>query len=97
MLFFVFVRNKKRYAGLMWTNEDKYDYMDTKGLETVRRDNCGLVREVIQTVPVTIGPGSQEIVPIDVWVPGDRPWWSVMVIQSGSRTFHVQNIKQHTL
>ncbi|KAL3911039.1 MAG: hypothetical protein SGILL_007442, partial [Bacillariaceae sp.] len=41
--------NKKRYAGLMWTNEDKYDYMDTKGLETVRRDNCGLVREVIQT------------------------------------------------
>lgn len=41
--------NKKRYAGLMWTNPDKYDYMDTKGLETVRRDNCALVREVIQT------------------------------------------------
>mmetsp|Transcript_50355 Transcript_50355/g.98521 ORF Transcript_50355/g.98521 Transcript_50355/m.98521 type:complete len:1167 (+) Transcript_50355:137-3637(+) len=41
--------NKKRYAGLMWTNMDKYDYMDTKGLETVRRDNCALVREVIQT------------------------------------------------
>ena len=41
--------NKKRYAGLMWTNTDKYDYMDTKGLETVRRDNCALVREVIQT------------------------------------------------
>jgi DNA polymerase delta subunit 1 len=41
--------NKKRYAGLMWTKPDKYDYMDTKGLETVRRDNCALVREVIQT------------------------------------------------
>ena len=37
--------NKKRYAGLMWTNKEKYDYMDTKGLETVRRDNCALVRE----------------------------------------------------
>ena len=41
--------NKKRYAGLMWTQIDKYDYMDTKGLETVRRDNCALVRDVIQT------------------------------------------------
>ena len=40
--------NKKRYAGLMWTKEDKHDKMDTKGLETVRRDNCALVREVIQ-------------------------------------------------
>ena len=42
-------RNKKRYAGLMWTEIDKYDKMDTKGLETVRRDNCALVRDVIQT------------------------------------------------
>ena len=33
----------------MWTKIEKYDYMDTKGLETVRRDNCALVREVIQT------------------------------------------------
>lgn len=41
--------NKKRYAGLMWTKPEKYDKMDTKGLETVRRDNCALVREVIQT------------------------------------------------
>ena len=41
--------NKKRYAGLMWTQVEKYDYMDTKGLETVRRDNCALVRDVIQT------------------------------------------------
>merc|ERR1712028_91653 len=41
--------NKKRYAGLLWTRPEKYDKMDTKGLETVRRDNCALVREVIQT------------------------------------------------
>lgn len=33
----------------MWTQEDKYDKMDTKGLETVRRDNCALVRDIIQT------------------------------------------------
>ena len=39
--------NKKRYAGLYWTNYEKYDQLDTKGLETVRRDNCGLVRTVI--------------------------------------------------
>lgn len=32
----------------MWTQVDKHDKMDTKGLETVRRDNCALVREVIQ-------------------------------------------------
>ena len=38
----------------MWTNVDKFDYMDTKGLETVRRDNCALVREVIQTSLDTI-------------------------------------------
>jgi DNA polymerase delta subunit 1 len=47
--------NKKRYAGLLWTNADKcahcvcvlcvdsvhgrYDKMDAKGIETVRRDN----------------------------------------------------------
>jgi DNA polymerase elongation subunit (family B) len=31
--------NKKRYAGLYWTNPDKYDKMDTKGIETVRRDS----------------------------------------------------------
>lgn len=25
--------SKKRYAGLYWTNPDKYDKMDTKGIE----------------------------------------------------------------
>jgi DNA polymerase delta subunit 1 len=38
-----------RYAGLLWTNPDKYDKMDAKGLETVRRDNCLLVRRVVDT------------------------------------------------
>lgn len=42
--------NKKRYAGLYWTNPNKYDKMDTKGIETVRRDNCRLVQTVIETV-----------------------------------------------
>ncbi|CDZ96215.1 delta dna polymerase [Phaffia rhodozyma] len=41
--------NKKRYAGLYWTRPDKYDKMDTKGIETVRRDNCRLVQTVIET------------------------------------------------
>lgn len=41
--------NKKRYAGLFWTNTTKYDKMDTKGIETVRRDNCRLVQTVIET------------------------------------------------
>merc|ERR1712087_307852 len=42
--------NKKRYAGLYWTNPDKYDKLDTKGIETVRRDNCALVRQIVDTV-----------------------------------------------
>jgi DNA polymerase delta subunit 1 len=41
--------NKKRYAGLYWTNPKKFDKMDTKGIETVRRDNCRLVQTVIET------------------------------------------------
>lgn len=42
--------NKKRYAGLYWTKTDRYDKMDTKGIETVRRDNCLLVQTVIERV-----------------------------------------------
>lgn len=40
--------NKKRYAGLIYTNPDKPDKIDTKGIETVRRDNCELVKTVIE-------------------------------------------------
>jgi DNA polymerase delta subunit 1 len=39
--------NKKRYAGLYWTNPTKWDKMDSKGIETVRRDICPLVTNVI--------------------------------------------------
>ncbi|XP_066592819.1 DNA polymerase delta catalytic subunit [Prorops nasuta] len=39
--------NKKRYAGLYFTNPNKYDKMDCKGLETVRRDNCPLVANMM--------------------------------------------------
>ncbi|KAA6361977.1 MAG: putative DNA polymerase delta catalytic subunit, partial [Streblomastix strix] len=41
--------SKKRYAGLYWTRTDKFDKIDTKGIETVRRDNCAFVRSVIDT------------------------------------------------
>jgi DNA polymerase elongation subunit (family B) len=40
--FQVFLSNSTRAVTtrLLWTNPDKYDKMDTKGIETVRRDNC---------------------------------------------------------
>lgn len=41
--------NKKRYAGLYWTNPNKYDKMDCKGIETVRRDNSPLVANLMNT------------------------------------------------
>lgn len=41
--------NKKRYAGLIYTNPNKPDKIDTKGIETVRRDNCELVKTVVET------------------------------------------------
>lgn len=41
--------NKKRYAGLYWTNPRKPDKLDAKGIETVRRDNCALARRVVDT------------------------------------------------
>ncbi|PAN41584.1 hypothetical protein PAHAL_8G054900 [Panicum hallii] len=39
--------SKKRYAGLYWTNPEKFDKMDAKGIETVRRDNCLLVKNLV--------------------------------------------------
>jgi len=41
---------KKRYAGLYWSKEDNWDKLDRKGLESVRRDNCLLVRNLVNTV-----------------------------------------------
>ncbi|CAG0882897.1 unnamed protein product [Cyprideis torosa] len=39
--------NKKRYAGLYFTRPEVHDKMDCKGIETVRRDNCPLVANLI--------------------------------------------------
>lgn len=39
--------NKKKYAGLLYTKPDKFDYIDAKGIETVRRDNCQLVWNIV--------------------------------------------------
>lgn len=42
--------NKKRYAGLYFSsNANTHDKMDCKGIETVRRDNCPLVANLINT------------------------------------------------
>lgn len=41
---------KKRYAGLLWTNPDKPDKKDCKGIESVRRDNCLLVRNMVEKI-----------------------------------------------
>lgn len=42
--------SKKKYAGLFWTKAEKYDKLDCKGIESVRRDNCGIVRYVVNGV-----------------------------------------------
>lgn len=39
--------NKKRYAGLSFSTLETHDKMDCKGIETVRRDNCPLVSNLI--------------------------------------------------
>ena len=41
---------KKKYAGLYWTNPDKFDHKDCKGLEMVRRDNCLMARKATEKV-----------------------------------------------
>ncbi|KTW30100.1 DNA-directed DNA polymerase delta POL3 [Pneumocystis jirovecii RU7] len=42
--------SKKRYAGLFWTKPETFDKIDSKGIETIRRDNCRLVSTVIETI-----------------------------------------------
>lgn len=41
--------SKKRYAGVFYTKVEKYDKIECKGIESVRRDSCPLVARVIQT------------------------------------------------
>lgn len=42
--------SKKRYAGLMYTNPKKPDYIDAKGIQLVRRDNCPFVKKVSKKI-----------------------------------------------
>ena len=37
--------SKKRYACVIYTNKHKHDYIDYKGIQVVRRDNCPYVKE----------------------------------------------------
>ena len=39
---------KKRYTGLMYTNVDKPDKLDAKGIQTVRRDNVPFLRDMLK-------------------------------------------------
>lgn len=39
---------KKRYTGVYWTNAEKHDRIDYKGVEIVRRDNCRLVGRIMK-------------------------------------------------
>lgn len=48
-LFIKFSNFQKRYAGLYWTKPEKFDKMDCKGIETVRRDNSPLVANLMNT------------------------------------------------
>ena len=42
--------NKKRYAGLFWTKPDEWDKIDPKWIESVKRDNCFLIRIMIMQI-----------------------------------------------
>lgn len=42
--------SKKRYAGLIYTCAERSDKKDTKGVESVRRDNCLLVKTMVDKV-----------------------------------------------
>lgn len=39
---------KKRYVGVYYSKSNEYyDKIDKKGFESVRRDNCYLIREIL--------------------------------------------------
>lgn len=42
--------SKKRYAGLMYTQVTKPDYIDAKGIQLVRRDNAPFVKDISKQV-----------------------------------------------
>ena len=45
---------KKRYAGVYYTKPEIHDKIDSKGLEIVRRDNCLLIRQILEKVIKTV-------------------------------------------
>ncbi|CCG81793.1 DNA polymerase [Taphrina deformans PYCC 5710] len=47
VLFPSLLQNRKRYAGLLWTNPEKPDEIDVKGIEVNRRDAVPLIGHVI--------------------------------------------------
>ena len=46
--------SKKRYVCVIWTNPHKHDYIDYKGIQVVRRDNCPLIKEKSKRIFETI-------------------------------------------
>ena len=45
MMYPFFLFSKKRYATVIWTNKDSYDYIDYKGIQVKRRDSCLYVKD----------------------------------------------------
>ena len=58
----------------MWTQIEKYDCIETNGPETVRLDNCALVRKVIKTQldKITIEPNVPKAINLAKFQIGDR-------------------------
>jgi len=50
VLFPWLIIQKKKYLGLYWTNPKRHDFIFCRGIETVRRDNCPLVPEVLNAM-----------------------------------------------
>lgn len=47
-------RIPRRYAAVLWTKPDAYDYIDVKGLSLVRRDSCKLVKRLCKNALDTL-------------------------------------------
>lgn len=45
MMYPFYLFTKKRYATVIWTNVDSYDYIDYKGIQIKRRDSCTYVKD----------------------------------------------------
>ena len=54
MMYPYFLFTAKRYATVIWTNKDKYDYIDYKGIQIKRRDSCSYVKEIGMSIFETL-------------------------------------------